>query len=88
MSHHNHRSLSHLLLHGLLDEMLGLGVEGAGCLIQHEDLGLPQNGSGNGNPLILAATQSISLGPARLEVARVQGDVVASEASLVDCTPD
>lgn len=45
------------LVEGLLDLMLGLGVEGAGRLVEKQDLGLPDQCPGDCNPLLLSSGQ-------------------------------
>ena len=40
---------------GGLDSLLGDGVQGGGCLIQHQDLRIFQEHPGDGDPLLLAA---------------------------------
>lgn len=50
-------SADHDAVEGLLDAFLGLGVEGAGGLVEEEDGGVLDNGSGDGNPLLLASRE-------------------------------
>jgi len=45
----------HDVLQSLLHLLLRVLIEGTGGFVQDEDLGLPDDGSGNGNPLLLAS---------------------------------
>lgn len=40
-----------------MDDGLGLGVQGAGRLVQDQDAGVGDQGAGDGDPLALAARQ-------------------------------
>ena len=48
-------SLADKLVDGLLDEVLAFGVEGGGGLVEEEELGLSDEGTGDGDSLFLAA---------------------------------
>ncbi len=41
----------------LLDNLLTLRVQGRGGLVQEEDLGVPHQSTGDGNPLLLSSAQ-------------------------------
>jgi len=45
----------HDVVQGRLDFRLTFFVKSTCGLIQHEDLGVPDNGSGDGNPLLLSS---------------------------------
>lgn len=51
----NHGSADLDLLEGILDLLLGVFIQGRGCLVEQQDLGLSDEGSGNGNSLFLSA---------------------------------
>jgi hypothetical protein len=44
-------------LDGLLDQYLALRIQGAGGFVENQNLRIPQDGPGNGDPLALAAGQ-------------------------------
>ena len=48
----------HEMIERFLDEMLALGIQGAGGLIEDEESGVLEQGSSNGNALLLSARQS------------------------------
>ena len=45
----------------VLDNLLALGVQGGGGLIQQEDGGVAEHGAGNDHPLLLATRQLLAL---------------------------
>ena len=49
-----------VLVEGLLDSGLGLGVQGAGAVVQEEDGGLGDDRAGQGQPLPLSARRANS----------------------------
>ena len=53
VGHKEGRAVLHDLLQGLVHVRLGLGVEGGGGLVEHEDAGVHDQGPGNGNALLL-----------------------------------
>src|ERR1700729_3887675 len=62
---------------GQLDGALGLGVQGAGGLVQHEHARVAQQGPGDGNALLLAAGEPVPAGADHGVVAvRQPGDQV------------
>merc|ERR1711920_636761 len=44
---------THQVIQGLLHEVLVLTVQGTGCLVQEQHLGIPDDGSSNRNSLLL-----------------------------------
>ena len=72
----------HEPLERLLDQVLALGVEGAGGLVEDEDARVLEDGAGDGHPLLLPAGElhaaladerRVALGEALDEVVRVGG---------------
>ena len=47
-------------LDGVLDELLGAGVDGAGGLVQHEDARIAQHGAGEGDQLLFAGGEAVA----------------------------
>ena len=47
-------------LRRLLDQLLGLGVDGAGGLVEHKDARVSQHGAGKGNQLLFAGRQAVA----------------------------
>ena len=48
------------MVNGVLDQLLRLGVDGGGGLIQHEDARVGQHGTGKGNQLLLAGGETVA----------------------------
>mmetsp|Transcript_48951 Transcript_48951/g.141824 ORF Transcript_48951/g.141824 Transcript_48951/m.141824 type:complete len:317 (-) Transcript_48951:1247-2197(-) len=57
MSNQHHSAPSHPLRQGLLQAPLAFHVQGAGRLVQYEDLGPLEQGAGDGHPLLLTTRQ-------------------------------
>ncbi|TLS21369.1 uncharacterized protein PpBr36_10204 [Pyricularia pennisetigena] len=51
------------LAEGLLDDLFAFGVEGAGGLVEQQDLGVADEGAGDGDALPLAARELGAVGP-------------------------
>ena len=51
------------MVNGVLDQLLRLGVDGGGGLIQHEDAGVGQYGTGKGDQLLLAGGETVAALP-------------------------
>ena len=54
------RAIGDKLRQSLLDTVLGLGIERRGGLVKYKDTRIVKQGSGNGDPLTLAAGERVS----------------------------
>ncbi len=55
VGHYNGSAALHQVDQGVLYQFFRFGIQGAGCLIQHQNRGVCQNGPGDGHTLPLAA---------------------------------
>uniref|UniRef100_A0A7S3CL08 Uncharacterized protein n=1 Tax=Strombidium rassoulzadegani TaxID=1082188 RepID=A0A7S3CL08_9SPIT len=79
------------LIDGLLNLLLGLRVKGRGGLIEAHDLGLLEQGSSNGDPLLLSSRQlesplahELVVAPLLLHDELVDGGALGSRDNLLD----
>ena len=74
------------LIKSLLHLMLRLGIEGTRCLIEQDDLGLPDESPGDGDALLLATREAhASLTHERVEALREE-QLVLNEGQCVSLT--
>ena len=60
MGYDNGRTVAQHLVEGCLKQTLALGVEGRGCFIKDEQVGITEEGTGDADALSLASAKEIS----------------------------
>ncbi len=83
-----HGAVGKLLPDGGLDEVVGLHVDGGGGLVEHEQLGLSEEGPGKADELPLADAQVVAALGHRVVEAAGQVGHIGAEVGVVKGAPD
>ena len=84
MSDHDRGAAFHGSIQSLLHDLLTVLIKGRGGLVEDEDLGVLDEGAGDGDALLLAARELAALQAAVLVEALVQDELSIGAALLVN----
>ena len=85
VSDHDRSAALHCPVQSLLHDLLAVLIKSGGGLVEDEDLGVLDEGAGDGDALLLAARELAALQAAVLVEALVQDELSIGAALLVNC---